>query len=206
VALLAEAIVEEWLNRQGYFTIRGIKLGVQEIDLLAVKWGPGGAAECRHLEVQASMRPVSYISKTPKELQLSGRAANSAKRSLEELKKGVDEWVEKKFHRADKVRTMHSLYPGPWSTELVINQVTSENEVSLLEAHKVKILRLAEIVNALATQRFLIHAAAGADIIDLIEMGKALPTSGALSSKGLERLEQAIAKAEADASREGEEP
>jgi hypothetical protein len=202
MALLAEAIVEEWLNRQGYFTIRGIKLGVQEIDLLAVRWGAGAVAECRHLEVQASMRPVSYISKTPKELQLSGRAANSAKRSLEELKKGVDEWVEKKFHRADKVRTMRSLHPGPWSTELVINQVTSENEVSLLEAHNVKILRLAEIVNALTTQRFLIRAAAGADIIDLIEMGTTLPT---LSSKGFERLEQAIAKAEADATGEGEE-
>jgi hypothetical protein len=36
MALLAEEIVEEWLNRNGYFTIRGIKLGVQEIDLLAL--------------------------------------------------------------------------------------------------------------------------------------------------------------------------
>jgi hypothetical protein len=36
MALLAEEIVEEWLNRNGYFTIRGIKLGVHEIDLLAI--------------------------------------------------------------------------------------------------------------------------------------------------------------------------
>jgi hypothetical protein len=27
--------VQEWLNRQGYFTIRGIKVDVHEIDLLA---------------------------------------------------------------------------------------------------------------------------------------------------------------------------
>ena len=33
MALLAEELVEEWLNRQGYFTIRGIKFGVHEIDL-----------------------------------------------------------------------------------------------------------------------------------------------------------------------------
>jgi Holliday junction resolvase-like predicted endonuclease len=38
MALLAEEIVEEWLNRQGYFTIRGIRLGVNEIDLVAVKF------------------------------------------------------------------------------------------------------------------------------------------------------------------------
>ena len=35
MALLAEALVEEWLNRTGYFTIRGIKAGNDEIDLLA---------------------------------------------------------------------------------------------------------------------------------------------------------------------------
>jgi hypothetical protein len=36
MALLAEELVEEWLNRTGYFTIRGLKLGVHEVDLLAV--------------------------------------------------------------------------------------------------------------------------------------------------------------------------
>jgi hypothetical protein len=78
MALLAEEIVEEWLNRQGFFTIRGIKMGVQEIDLLAIKWQADGKAECRHIEVQASMRPVSYISQVPKEQQKTGRAASSA--------------------------------------------------------------------------------------------------------------------------------
>jgi len=34
---LGEEIVEEWLNRQGHFTIRGIKLGVDEIDILAIR-------------------------------------------------------------------------------------------------------------------------------------------------------------------------
>ncbi len=67
MALLAEEIVEEWLNRQGYFTIRGIKTGVQEIDLLAVKWENNFQVKRRHIEVQASMRPVSYISSVPKE-------------------------------------------------------------------------------------------------------------------------------------------
>ena len=31
MALLAESLVEEWLNRAGYFTIRGLKHGVDEI-------------------------------------------------------------------------------------------------------------------------------------------------------------------------------
>jgi hypothetical protein len=35
VALLAEELVEECLIRQGYFTNRGIKVGVHEMDILA---------------------------------------------------------------------------------------------------------------------------------------------------------------------------
>jgi len=39
--LLAESLVDEWLNRQGFFTIRGVKHGVGEIDLLAIRAVPG---------------------------------------------------------------------------------------------------------------------------------------------------------------------
>ena len=37
MSLLGEEVVEEWLNRNGYFTIRGIKVGVDEIDILAIR-------------------------------------------------------------------------------------------------------------------------------------------------------------------------
>ena len=171
MALLAEEIVEEWLNRQGYFTIRGIKMGVQEIDLLAVKWGTDGKAECRHVEVQASMRPVSYISRVPKEEQKAGRAANSAKRSDEELVTGVAEWVEKKFRRPDKKAIMAKLWEGQWSSELVVNVVKSDHELSLIAGHGIKIHALRDIVSSLANEKFLIASASGADIVDLIHIG-----------------------------------
>lgn len=85
MAILAEEIVEEWLNRQGYFTIRGIKLGVHEIDLLAIRPNSSGL-KCRHLEVQASIRPVSYLT-----------ATSAKQRTKKELSRGVKEWVEKKI-------------------------------------------------------------------------------------------------------------
>jgi len=44
MALLAESLVDEWLNRQGFFTVRGIKHGVHEIDLLGVRPKDGGVA------------------------------------------------------------------------------------------------------------------------------------------------------------------
>ena len=50
MSLLSESVVEEWLNRAGYFTIRGMRYGVSEIDLLAVRYTLQGV-EGRHIEV-----------------------------------------------------------------------------------------------------------------------------------------------------------
>jgi len=171
MSLLAEEIVEEWLNRQGYFTIRGIKLGVHEIDLLAVKSKAKGSVECRHLEVQASMRPVSFISKVPKKIQKSGRAANSASRTETELVDGVAEWVGKKFRWPKKQELMQSLWSGNWSSELVLNVVKSQHEVELIQSHGVKIIQLKDVVASLAKDCGVVNSAASADFIDLIHMG-----------------------------------
>jgi hypothetical protein len=171
MSLLAEAIVEEWLNRQGYFTIRGIKLGVHEIDLIAVKSRGNGAVECRHIEVQASMRPVSCISQVPKKLQKTGRAANSASRSEDELVEGVKEWVQKKFGRPDKKRLLQFLWPGQWSSELVVNVVKSQRELELIGIQGIKVILLKDIVSELHRNDWPVNSAAGADFIDLIQMG-----------------------------------
>ena len=110
MALLAEELVEEWLNRQGYFTIRGIKVGVHEMDLLAIRPSKDGI-ECRQLEVQASVRPVSYITRVPKSVQKeTGRSATSARvRADGELRQGVREWVQKKFDHPKKRDIRHRL-------------------------------------------------------------------------------------------------
>jgi len=57
MALIAEEVVEEWLNQRGYFTIRGIKLGCDDMDILAVRI-KDGEPDLRHYEVQASVKPI----------------------------------------------------------------------------------------------------------------------------------------------------
>ena len=60
MALLAESLVEEWLNRQGFFTIRGVRAGVDELDLLAVRPSKNSnGLEARHVEVQMSVNPIA---------------------------------------------------------------------------------------------------------------------------------------------------
>jgi hypothetical protein len=132
VSILAEELVEEWLNRQGYFTIRGLKIGVHEIDLLAIRPG-NNLLECRQIEVTASVNPISYISRVPQEIQKStGRAASSAKeRDENELLIGVNEWIEKKFNYSEKRRIRDRLAPGPWTKELVVHKVKYLSELEL---------------------------------------------------------------------------
>jgi hypothetical protein len=151
MSLLAEEIVEEWLNRRGYFTIKGIRLGVHEIDLLAVKLDKDGVV-CKHIEVQASMRPVSYVTAVPKAIQnATGRAALSAKeRTKEELRLSVEEWIDNKFRQDRKVRLRQALHDGDWEFELVVHLVRHAEELQQIEEMGIAVRRLASIVAELA--------------------------------------------------------
>lgn len=174
MALLAEELVEEWLNRNGFFTIRGIKLGVYEIDLLAIGFEDGKPI-CRHIEVQASVRPVSYICALPRDIQkATGRSSNSAKvRSTEEISKGVEEWVEKKYLLPIKEQLRENLFLGDWKFELVVHQVKSEDELKSIEKHGILIHRLDDIISELSSsKKNIVTGASGSDLLELILLGK----------------------------------
>jgi hypothetical protein len=171
MALLAEEIVEEWLNRQGYFTIRGVKLGVHEIDLLAVRFTSAGY-ECRHIEVQASVRPVSYLTKLPKNVVKStGRAAGSTKFRLDaELRAGIREWIHNKYDRSVKKKARLTLAPGPWSRELIVHEVKFPEELEIIASLGVTVRRLADVLEELKCMKMLLPGAAGAHLVDLITL------------------------------------
>ena len=176
MALLAEEIVEEWLNRQGFFTIRGIRLGVHEIDILAVR-ETNGKIERRHIEVQASVRPVSYISRVPKSVQeRTGRAPTSAKtRNSEELTAGVKEWIEKKYKLQRKIDVRQELAAGDWSFELVVHRLRHTEELDVFKAQGIKTHLLSDVVDSLEHGEFTVSSASGANFVDLVLMGESMP-------------------------------
>jgi hypothetical protein len=114
MALLAEQLVDEWLNRNGFFTLRGIKSGFHEIDLLGVRMSNG---EGWHVECQVSFRPVSYIGRLSKErqLELGAKSATSAKKRPQHVVEAdIDDWVEKKFKTEKRKRC--AIFVGKTST------------------------------------------------------------------------------------------
>jgi hypothetical protein len=168
---LAEQLVEEWLNRNGFFTIRGMRLGVNEIDLLAIKPTPTGI-EARHVEVQVSFRPISYLGKLNKEEQkeLGYKSANSAgKRPARVIKAGIAAWVDKKFFSAKKRKMREMvLSEAKWQYQLVHAEVHHQDELKFIQKHGVKTIRLDSIVAELCASKHPFSMGAGTDISELI--------------------------------------
>src|SRR5262245_17983019 len=174
MSLLAEVVVEEWLNRRGYFTIRGVKLGNDEIDFLAIRLLSNGNIERRHIEVSASSNPISYFTPLPKSVRkATGRALSAKKRSREILAEAVRDWVDKKYRKPNKSQLLNTLGDGDWSKEFVIHTVKYPEEIELIRSYGIKILHLSDIVKELRTGKTQIKAASGADLLELMSLAAA---------------------------------
>ncbi len=68
---------------------------------------------------------------------------------------------------------MKTLCDGPWTSELVVNEVTSEHEVQLIAACGVTIHRLPNILREMDVKENPIKSAASADFCNLVRIGEA---------------------------------
>ena len=141
MALLAESLVEEWLNRNRFFTIRGLKHGVGEIDLLGIRLEADGSVTGRHVEVQASFRPIGYIAKLTNTIaRESGKGRTSAvARTPSQMAECAREWVDSKFRAQQKVKIREHLCPrANWSYHLVHAVVRAPEELLLFKTEGVQ--------------------------------------------------------------------
>jgi hypothetical protein len=170
MSLLAENLVEEWMNRQGFFTIRGVRDGVAEIDLIGVR-GKRDEIEGWHIESQVSFHPVSYVTPlTKKTSQRIGESKTSAwKRSPEILTESVAAWVEKKFNSKAKARVRERLWPGlKWKKTLVHGVVKYPEELEQIERY-IPLVSFYDVLRDLCWERHNLFAATGTDIASIVE-------------------------------------
>lgn len=158
MALLAEQLVQEWLNSQGYLTLRGVRVGYGEIDLLAVRQA-GETVERRHIEVQASAAPIGYIT-----VKGAKRVSDTA------LRRGVAAWVEKKFDRPPIAAMRQRVWRGAWTREVVLYQVRHAEELALIESHGVIVHRLADLAPRIG-RGALLRTSHGQDLVELVRLG-----------------------------------
>lgn len=171
MALLAESLVEEWLNRQGCFTIRGVKHGVGEMDLLAVRPHSNGIIGW-HVEVQASFRPIGYIAKLTSGLVGgTGRSRTSARaRDRHEVELCAREWVSAKFRNPEKIKLRERLWPGvEWSFHLVHAVVREPHELEIFTSEGVVCHPFHELLSALSKRDGgAFSGSAGGDLAEIV--------------------------------------
>jgi hypothetical protein len=175
MALLAESLVEEWLNRRNFFTIRGIKHGIGELDLLGIRRESDGTLTGWHVEVQASFRPVGYIAKLTGDLLTANgkrRARTSAvARTSDEIETCAKEWVGSKFLADDKHLVRNRLWPGvDWSFHLVHAVVRSQEELSVIEAQGVQCHSFHRVLSELLRRgKGVYSGSAGGDLAEIVQ-------------------------------------
>jgi len=162
MALLDEQLVEEWLNRQNFFTMRGIKSGIDEIDLLAIRPTPEGL-ECWHVEVQISYRPVGYI----------GGDTNARKRNDKELREGVEQWVNKKFTSPKKVNRRNEILPNAnWRNFLVHAALKDVAELPIMAELGIELISYKKVLEDLRADKQGKSSSTASGIVEMLNYFK----------------------------------
>ncbi len=136
MARVAETIPELWLNRQGFFTMRGIESpnGSAELDLVGYHPRDGVAV---HVEVSASPKPSG---------QLGGE-------TVARLRQGVDAYVQKKYRRGavEEVRRRTCKDDTTWKFMLAHGTLNHEQKVcEALRDNSVEPISLFKMLDDLA--------------------------------------------------------
>lgn len=172
MAALAETLVDEWLNRQGFFTVRGLKHGVDEVDLLGVRPVSKGL-EAWHVEVQASFRPIGYISPLTKQLASAlGVSRTSAKaRDPETVELCAKAWITSKYLAGGKVRAREVAWPNlRWHFVFVHGVVRAKRELELIAEAGIMVIPLYDVLRSLKHKRGAANrGGAGTDLAEIIE-------------------------------------
>lgn len=172
MALLAEALVDEWLNRKGFFTVRGIKHGVDEIDLLGVRPNENGH-DAWHVEVQASFRPMGYLSPMPSQLaaELGINRRSAKKRSDELVQMCAQKWAENKFTSESKRAVRDKAWPGlKWRLVFVHAEIRHPLELETIGACSIELIPLHQVLSELKHDLAEgVRGGAGTDLAEIIE-------------------------------------
>jgi Holliday junction resolvase-like predicted endonuclease len=171
MALLAESLVEEWLNRRGFFTIRGVKHGLGEMDVIAVHHGPDGI-QGWHVEVTVSFRPIGYIA--PDQLGSGRRRDYVRRRTAEKVQACAHAYVEAKFRASAKAHVRERLWPGlTWCFHLVHGVLRHADELEAFAREGVTCHPFHELLSELSRRdRDSFSGSAGGDLAEIVSYYK----------------------------------
>ncbi len=134
---VSEDLVSLAYQSLGYFVIEGRKVGVREIDLLAVRLGvDGDVCERLHIEVQIGVSPIGV---------LRGQARLGT--SNREPVKSVKDWMKKKFGEKSVKRHVKGAFCGKtYKRVFVHGRLKDSSQLAALRKAGIECVSVRELV------------------------------------------------------------
>lgn len=134
---LIEDIIANWFNSKGYFLIRNLKIGVNEVDILAIKLSNRHQIEDSiHIEVQCSTKPIGYI----------GGSKSAKKRTSEDVDNGVTDYINKKFNNKKIKDVIEQLIGSKYRKIFICGKLKDEDTLKYFIKNGVEVMRVWEIL------------------------------------------------------------
>jgi len=133
---IIENIVANWFNSKGYFLIKNLKVGVNEIDILAVRLDKEQKVnDAIHIEVQCSSNPIGYIGGTP----------SAKKRNVSEVELGVEAYIYKKFNNPKITDVINSLIGNKYRKMFICGKLKEEDTIKYFEKNGIEVMRVWQV-------------------------------------------------------------
>jgi len=156
---LDEQLVQQWLNKNRYFTIQGLKSGNDEIDLLAIRLLDNGKVEYKQVEVQVSFRPIGFVCGLP-----------LATRDEALIKEGVQAWIYKKFEspRKCELRARFAPRDAKWDFVLVHGEMKHRLEQQIFESSHVSLVPYRSVLSELSGESTHVTSSPANGILEIL--------------------------------------
>lgn len=154
-----EQLVEQWLNKNRFFTIQGLKTGNDEIDFLAIRMRDDGTVEYKHVEVQVSFRPIGFVCGLP-----------LATRDQAEIERGVQAWIYKKFEnpKKHKLRETYASKDVDWEYVLVHGEMKHNVEYQIFLNSRIQLIPYTSVLAELTHNSSHVTSSPANGILEIV--------------------------------------
>lgn len=135
---ISQTLVRSAYQSLGYFIIEGIRIGVKEIDFLAVRIIDGEkVVERLHIESQISTNPIAPF-----------RGQAKIKGAFNDPKKAAEEYINKKYENKKIVDAIKEYFSNcKYKRVLVYGKLKKPEQLKIFNRHGVETISISDLVN-----------------------------------------------------------
>lgn len=134
---IIEDIVADYFYSKGYFLIKNLKAGLNEIDILAIKLNNNQKIdEAIHIEVHCSSKPIGYIGGSP----------SARRRALKEVELGVEDYIKRKFTNEKVENIIKRLIGNKYKKLFICGKLKEEETIIYFEKNDITVRRIWDIL------------------------------------------------------------